>query len=215
MTIANMHTWFDILQDQYDTPYFTDDERDSFINDAALSYVLEFTTDSKLEGKELEDSIYSNASLAHIIQTVPVTAVASQLTYALIEAQLTTKMIVPLRIIPAAGTSTRPLKYTRFQDLDEELSNPLADHNETSATNNSGMYTVAAEGISLWPAADYATEAVTLTALRIPAETALGGPELVDMPDFTHRKIVAKALVKTGLVTDSQATALMDGVTAG
>jgi hypothetical protein len=39
MTIQQMHDWFDIVQDKYNTPYFISEEKDSFINRAQSQIV--------------------------------------------------------------------------------------------------------------------------------------------------------------------------------
>ena len=80
MTIENMHIWFDILQDKYNTIYFTVTERDHFINDAALDFVLEFLHEDKEGNKALEDTPYSNMCLKNVLKTVPVTAASALLT---------------------------------------------------------------------------------------------------------------------------------------
>ena len=41
MNIAEMHSWFDILQDKGDSPYFTTDEKTQFLNRAQTKFVNE------------------------------------------------------------------------------------------------------------------------------------------------------------------------------
>ena len=41
MNIAEMHSWFDILQDKGDSPYFTIDEKTQFLNRAQTKFVNE------------------------------------------------------------------------------------------------------------------------------------------------------------------------------
>ena len=41
MNIAEMHSWFDILQDKGDSPYFTTDEKTQFLNRAQMKFVNE------------------------------------------------------------------------------------------------------------------------------------------------------------------------------
>ena len=42
MTAAEMLTWFDILQDKFNTPYFTDAEKYNFLNDAQSNFVNDY-----------------------------------------------------------------------------------------------------------------------------------------------------------------------------
>ena len=41
MNIAEMHSWFDILQDKGNSPYFTTDEKTQFLNRAQTKFVNE------------------------------------------------------------------------------------------------------------------------------------------------------------------------------
>ena len=41
MNIQEMHSWFDILQDKGDSPYFTIDEKTQFLNRAQTKFVNE------------------------------------------------------------------------------------------------------------------------------------------------------------------------------
>ena len=41
MNIQEMHSWFDILQDKGDSPYFTVDEKTQFLNRAQTKFVNE------------------------------------------------------------------------------------------------------------------------------------------------------------------------------
>ncbi|KKN46951.1 hypothetical protein LCGC14_0667750 [marine sediment metagenome] len=213
MTIENMHIWFDILQDKYNTPYFTAAERDHFINDAALDFVLEFLHEDKDGNKGLEDTPYSNMALKNILLTVPVTAASALLTTAAISTAISAAdMIVPVKIRPQT-VNTRSAKFTRHQDIDEDLNNTLSD---LAASSPRASYVIQDDGIQIYPTTDYAVVVFDMVILVAPTDAVhSASTDLVDLPGFTHRKIVAKALVKTGLVTEDQAISLMDGVTAG
>ena len=41
MTIQEMYDWFDVLQDKYNTPYFLDEEKASFLEDAMWNIINE------------------------------------------------------------------------------------------------------------------------------------------------------------------------------
>ena len=252
-----MITWFDILQDKFDTPYFTDTEKYNFLNDAQLNYINRFLDLDKDGRVRLEESKVVNAALQPIIvsgtlATTTATAWSTSTAYTIgnrvlestvtyictvahtsgtfatdlssgywvvavnvsvSRAYVTTQLnIVPDIIIPLAfaTSSGAPIPFVRFNDVYTLVSSGSLK----APTTTLPVYTIDGAGYSFYPdpgASPYTN--MFCTILRMPVDiTASVNCELTE---FTHRKIVAMGMVKTGFVTESQSTALMNEGTDG
>lgn len=200
MLITEMRTWFDILQDKTGDPYFTDDEKDEFLEDAQWDIINEIIGDyqnSPIIGANKTIA----ATLAPLVDTVSITTAADgKATHALINAQstLADNPILILAINPASGG---PANFNNYNDIFKAEENTYKQ-----GTSTNPNYTLELNYAQLYPAEAY-------TGLKI---TSLHAPALInDLPVNLHRKQVAKAMTKTGLVTEDQALTLMEQTTNG
>ena len=67
MNIEEMHSWFDVLQDKGDSPYFTVDEKTQFLNRAMTKYVNSILNSVYLtSGKAPENNVIPYSSMESI-----------------------------------------------------------------------------------------------------------------------------------------------------
>jgi len=206
MTAIQMRDWFDILQDKYNTPYFTDAEKDEFINDAQWDYINEYLGDRET-APALGVNKTAVAAMATLIGTVDVAAGLTGLVpIATINTAIDTlfsssnnAMIIPLAVQPSA--TGKPATWHNHNDI-HKLEGNLYKAGTTAYPN----YTIDHLGVTLYPREVYAN--VFITVLKEPIT-------IDEMPASVHHKLIAKAMTKTGLVTENQAITLMEQTTNG
>ena len=234
MTAAQMETWFEILQDKYNEPSFEQTELSELLTDAQIDYVMEFVTPT--EGAplgKLEKTIYDSVALQPIIKKVTVTSSAGAfITNDAIETALDTLetltpdpiVILPLRVKPTTSGITKAARRVREMEIDEVLADTLSGTDEGWAnhleriepvyllTNDSSNNL----GIQLYPTATFASENIDVVILRMPIPIKIETTAVdCELPAFTHRKIVAKAMSATGIITEHDALLLMEQKTNG
>lgn len=187
MTIQEMYDWFDILQDKYNSPSFIDAEKDEFLEDSMWNIIN--TTIDNLEA--------DNASIERI-KTLVTPATASTSISGLLT--LTSDTSVALLSISLASTG-KPLKRLTYNQAQK-----AEDNTYKKGTAASPNFTTVVGGYQTLPALN----AVSLDYVYIAVPTAID-----DLPIAMHRKQVAGAMVKTGLVTEAEALTMMDKVTNG
>ena len=199
MIATEMREWFDILQDKYNTPYFTDDEKDEFLTDAQWDFINEYIGDNE-NPPQLGKNKSALAAIATLVETVAITtAIDGKATNTLINAQLSIgDIILPLALTPATGEAAHFLNHN---DIAKAEINTYK-----AGTATAPNYTLENGLAQLYPAQVYT--ALEVTALTEPAA-------ITDLPLHIHRKQVAKAMTKTGLVTESEALTMMERVTNG
>ena len=203
MTTQEMRDWFDILQDQYNTPDFTDSEKDEFLTDAQWDFINEYIGDHK-NAPQLEKNKSAVAAISTLIETVQITTLSDgRATHTLLNLETNGgDVIMPLAITPAGG---KPAHFMSHNDI-----GMAEDNTYKAGTSLKPNYTLEHGSTSrlaqLYPAEVY-------TALSV---VVLTEPENIDeLPVHVHRKQVAKAMTKTGLVTGDQALTMMEQVTNG
>jgi len=234
MDAAAMETWFEILQDKYNAPYFTQTELSELLTDAQIDYVMEFVTPT--EGAplgKLEKTIYDAVALQPLIKKVTVTASSGGfITNDSIETAVDTLetltpnpiVILPLRVRPKNTGITKAARRVREMEIDELLDDTLsgldagwANHKERIEavyllTNDSSNNL----GIQLEPSASFNAASTDVVVLRMPIPIQVQATAVdCELPDFTHRKIVAKAMSATGIITEHDALLLMEQKTNG
>lgn len=200
MTTQEMHDWFDLMADKYDSPYFTDDEKDIFINRAHIDYVNEmaFGRDMNGAGAVVQSAAEMAQDWEHILHPlIKKESLASNsggvITIADLETAIGGSLI---KILSINDSASLPVAFTRSNDKYRFEQNYFK---KTSATNK--RFTILDSFIHIIPAE---VHTYSIAALKQPAEIELGVTES-ELPAFTHNKIVAKALAYAGLGTENQA----------
>jgi hypothetical protein len=198
MTVDEMRDWFDILQDKNNAPYFTDPEKDEFIMDANWDYINEYIGDYENPSVMGRDKAAVNA-LRTLIMDVTETPTAGLIAEADLNGTLSETVVVPLAIVPP---DSKAAKFLNHSDIHKAENNIYKKGQEFQPN-----YTIASEGYQLYPTDVLYTDTVI---------TVLVEPTTIDaLPASIHHKIIAKAMTKTGLVTENQAITMMEQPTNG
>jgi hypothetical protein len=198
MTEAEMRDWFDILQDKNNAPYFTNPEKDEFIMDANWDYINEYIGDYENPSVMGRDKAAVNALRTLIMDTTALTPIAGLITELAVNNDLSETIIIPLAIVV---TGAKAAKFLNHSDI-HKAENNIYKKGQALQPN----YTIASEGYQMYPVSIVADTVVT----------ALVEPTTIDaLPASIHHKIIAKAMTKTGLVTENQAITMMEQPTNG
>lgn len=198
MTIAGMAQLFDILQDKYGSPYFTNAEKSLLLNRAQTEFVNSFLpTDG--DEKNIELSEDAMAQLDTLIYTLPYTTMNSSglVTKASIETAL--QAIVPGALLRRRlntgwvyGGKTKPVGFVRHNDWYKFVANyfkaPSLDNPKMNETATAYQFAPVNTSAKLY-----------FTVLKYPVVVDIDTAVDSDLPDHTHNKIVALALEFAGI----------------
>lgn len=203
MTIAGMGELFDILQDKYGSPYYTNAEKSLFLNRAQIEFVNAFLPPSG-EGLNIELSEDAAQQIDTLIYDLPYLNMNSSgiITKAAVAAALSTAsggglLWRRLNIGWVLGNKTVPVKYVRHNDWYEFKSNYF----KNPSTDNPKFYETAT---NYQFAPIYPNAKLYLTVLKYPKVVDIDTAVDSDLPDFTHNKIVALALEFAGIGSRDQ-----------
>ena len=218
MTISEMVTYFDTLQDKASSAYFSDAEKELFLNRAQIIFIEEMVNsdiDGKLnfyergnvETRSIENTLGSTDALAPLIvtdmenidgsNTRLATSSSGNLTKDDIDAAITqssSKSTGLMKVLAFAvddgDTYFKPTKYVRQNDLYKFLQNDFL-----IPTSSSPIWTNHRENFKFYPKE---VMNIVASAIRYP-EPMVVGTTGCELPDFTHDKIVSIALNEAGL----------------
>jgi len=186
MTVTQMRDWFGVLQANYDVDYFSDAEVEEFLQDAMMDIINE--TIILLE--ENEDSVMR-------IRTLVTAATAATDANGLLALPDSTSIAL---LSLSLSSGKRLQRYTN-----REISR-IEDNAYKAGTAANPNYTIVDGGYQTYPALN----AVSLDYVYIKQPTSVD-----DLPENMHKKQVSMAMVKTGLVTENQATTMIGAAAKG
>lgn len=204
MIIAQWADYFDILQDKYGSPYFTDTEKSLLFNRASVQFVAEFfpVIPGEINVELDRDTI---ATLAPLIYELPAITMSASgiITKAAIQAALVALVAGAVLwrevggIKATLGTEITAVNYTRHNDWAQFLNNSF----KTPTDSNPKVYETALDYRFL-PINTITN--MTFTVLKYPKTVLVDSVTPAnninsDLPDFTHDKILALALELAGI----------------
>lgn len=203
MTIIEMANYFDIMQDKFKSPYFTDTEKTLFLQRAHVDLVNNLlSSDEKLPNVELsQDTISKIATLiiplAYINMPSTGVVLKSSIQTALNTASSGAVLWRPLNIGWVLGNESHPVKYTRHNDWWEFKQNYF----KNPSTDNPKVYETAT-GYQFGPI--HTNAKLYFNVLKYPKKVVIDSVTPAnnvdsDLPDFTHDEIVALALEYAGI----------------
>lgn len=211
MTIAQWATYFDIIQDKYGSPYFTDAEKSLLFNRATVQYVQQFFDVRQPAELNIEFDRDSIASLSTLIYELPSITMSSTgiITKAQIQTALTgvlggALLWREIEIKATLGTSVNPVNYTRHNDWAQFLNNAF----KTPTNDNPKCYETALD-FRFLPVNQ--TTQIVFTVVKYPITVDITGAVSSDMPDYTHDKILAIALELAGIASRDEALIALKG----
>ena len=218
MTIQEMTEWFDIIQDKFDSPYFTDEEKELFLNrsqkDFINSYVKSMQGVSVIEYPHQFTEMFQTLIEADIPVAVDVDGA---IPLSSIEGQLSNNTGV-LHVMNVASASsgninTAPntyVKWVRHNDFYKFTRNVFKN-----PTLEAPVYTQSYKGINIKPSVF--SEPFKVTVLRNPQDMSIANDissEILDIYD-SHNRIVSIALDYAGVTSRDQALLQLKQVTNG
>lgn len=212
MTIAQMATYFDILQDKYGSPYFINTEKSLLINRAQVIFVKDLLPTEPNQIVNLEATQNTIMEITPIIVPLPNIVVPSTgiITYAALETALSGLISGAQfwRVLNIGYTTDninfKAVKYVRHNDWFAFQENFFKNPDDTNPKVNEYYL-----GFQILPININAN--LLFTVLKYPVNVDIDGGISSDLPDFTHDKIIAIALELAGIGTrDQMLNALVD-----
>lgn len=212
MNIVNMHSWFNILLDHYNEPYFIDTEIDEFINSGTMEFVNDIifkeyfpslgenekglqalnSMESVIQGSEiLQPLILSNLSVATASSYATRAAINTAIQAATGDAN--DKLMHVISVVYNDGDEDRLVRYVRHNDRARFNQNEFK-----KATLRNPIYSVVRNGLLIEPST---VSSVILSALKTPKLVSKADNISSDMPDFTHQRIMAYAVAMSGVAS--------------
>lgn len=205
MTIAEMALYFDILQDKFGSPYFTNTEKSLLLNRAQIIFVKEMLPTDK----DVDLNIETNADTVAVVSPliVPLTGISNpfsgSITKVALQANLTALIPDALywRVLAVGytvdGTNFKPLKPVRHNDW-----YAFAENEFKSPTDDNPKYRETYIDFQVLPNNTSAT--IYFTILKYPVVVDIDTNVSSDLPDSIHDKIVSIALELAGIGTRDQ-----------
>jgi hypothetical protein len=228
MTISEMHGWFDILQDKYNAPYFTDTEKDEFINRAQITFVNEVvysqmypTLQGGERGPQVLSAIESTLSGSEILKPLILEdlAVATAtpnwdlITNSAINTAVATAAnagdefmhIIALETAGSTFTSGRIVRFVRHNDYLRFKHNVFK-----KGTDSNPLWRLVRDGIKVSGESTLSSqEDFLISVIKTPTDVDIAGTDC-ELPDFAHDKVIAIALEFAGIATRDEALALIN-----
>lgn len=205
MTIQEAHDYLDLLLDKAESPYLTDDEKDSLISQACIEYVKRMLPSAENQGANLElDQInYNNLySLAHTTGSTNMSS-GGVVTVSAIQTLLNTAsgstepFMAILGVNWARSGSTYPVKWVRHNNWFSHLNNYFKQGSASAP-----KYKYDKTNFTFYPIDINAT--LTFSLLKQPKATNLAAGTTIELPEHTHKAIIE-------LAVDLAATSLREG----
>lgn len=199
MTITELVTYFELLQDKYGSPYFTTAEKELFLNQAQLNIIATYFP-KKGDSENIEKNantwmafnplFFSNATSMNgsgVITKADVeTAVSSAEGF-------TVTILRPLSIMWADADGVRPVSgpvrqnnWAKYQDNIFKIA--TEQDPKYYETNTSYVISPANTGVS-----------ITINGLRYPKSISVSGTQTAEIAPVYHSEIVARALEMAGV----------------
>ena len=217
MTVLEMHQWFDLIQDKVDEVYFTESEKDMFINraiqifinDVVNAFLLNPQTGQVVISSLLEDTLNAAEVLRPLmVLDMSVTADASGIiTVDAIDAAIKTatgEEDTFLHILNLANSNGIGLKYVRENDYYK-----FAVNDFKKATTTYPQYRISHKGIHVTP---IDSGGYKLSVIKEPVKVNFDAQISTDLPETTHDYIMAIALELAGLSSKDEALLQMRNV---
>lgn len=223
-----MHGWFDILQDKYNAPYFTDTEKDEFLNRAQINFVNDViytqmypTLQQGERGPQVLSAIESTLSGSEVIKPLILEDLAVNTQTpdwdVILNNNINTAVgaaanagdefmhILSLETNGSVFTAGRIVRFVRHNDYIRFKQNIFK-----APSNTNPIWRLVRDGIKVEGATTLSSqEDFLISVIKTPTDVAISGTDC-ELPDFTHDKIVAIALEFAGIATRDEALSLIN-----
>lgn len=221
MNINEMRSWFDVIQDKFNSPYFTDLEFEEFINQGQQNFVNEVfygqfapstaqaekggqvmnPTESTLQGLEsirplVISDLSMNSSITGLILDSEINDAVSALT-----GQSNQQYMHILSIILNDGGVSRIARFVRHNDYIKFNTNSFK-----KATSRAPLYRLSRFGVVLDPVG---VRNYNVSVIKKPISVSLESSIDCELPSEYHGLIVAYAIQLASVSSRDEALAIM------
>ena len=211
MNIREMHSWFNILLDHFNEPYFIDTEIDEFINAGTVEFVNDIifkeyfpSAQAQERGPQTLSSIESVIQGSEILQPllvpdVRVTAVSGIIDRGSIATEIESTIGEPgelmhiIHVVKLLNDEERMVRYVRHNDRPRFKQNVFK-----AATERNPIFNFSNLGIMVEPRDD---EDYLISLVKKPRKVSLETDVDSDLPSFTHQRIIAYAINMAGVAS--------------
>lgn len=210
-SIQDLHSWFNILLDHYNEPYFIDEEVDQLINAGATEFVNDIifkeffpSLGENEKGLQALNSMESVQQGLEVLQPLIIpdlsVAVSSNIaTTAAINSALQTatgdvndKSMHVISVTYNNGTEDRLVRFVRHNDRGRFKRNSFK-----APTERNPIFSVVRNGLLIEPN----VSPVKVTIVKEPRKVSIADNITLDLPDFVHQRVIAYALSLSGVAT--------------
>lgn len=214
MSIQEMHDWLDVLIDKYSAPYFTDDEKDLFINRAMHEYIHQLISPNvKSPERSVSLENFPERTTQWFNAIYPILQFNEQ-------AAVTTG-VISWPVINALATSSGKILYLGSVRDDSGNDVPLSRNNSTGRANRNDFkqptteykrYVLDDAGINILPS-NITGVNFSLSFIREPVDVDLTLGTNCELPTITHNKVTAIAAELMGVTTEQEALSIINQIT--
>lgn len=216
MTITEMISLFDIIQDKVDSPYFTGDEKeqlinsaqDKFLNEVIFQYLfppkrgggdlrLSSSLESNLMGSEALEPLFVldlqlSSDASGIVNRSDIKSAMNVVTGD------TTDYLAIMSIAKDLSSYTLPVKFVRSNDFEKFQRNEFK-----KATDSTPQYRIERDRLKFLPSgvADYLISVVKEPIRVVYDEVTPANNVDCEFPSFTHNTILSLALSEAGVAS--------------
>lgn len=194
-----MRSYFDLVQDKNNEPYFTQAEKYQFLNAAQMDFVNELIGGNDIENPSpLELDERSLRILEPLIESETGLSDSS----GLIAFSGLSETFLGLLAVDKGDTSE--VYFYKWKDWYKASKNSYLK----ASAGVRGLYTYVSTGLKVLPASQ---SDWIVTYIKTPVDIASGVD--CELPESTHYKIVAKALEKAGVATEAEGLPVIEELT--
>jgi hypothetical protein len=190
MTSTQMHSYFDLLVDKQGAPYFSEDNKDLFINMAQIEYIKQLLPSNEGGVVNVEFNHVVTSNIVTLLYEVGTTSMSAQgeVTKTAIQALLDTasSSTEPFMFVFNVSSDGKPVKYTKHNDWFE-----FADDTFKAGSAEEPRFKELATKFVFSPI--NASSLLKFTVLKQPKDIALGVTDS-EYPPHTHKNIVELAV---------------------
>ena len=208
MTSTEMSDLFDLIQDKKQAPYFTNEEKELFLQRAAIEFVNTLLPDNQGGEINLERDSVVFENIRPLVYSISTTMNGDgAVSMSAINAELVSDSHAgaePMYIMSVGykiGAEEYPVIFTRHNDFLRLNRNLFSKPTPTRP-----RYTLANNGLLVRPINEAA--AINITLLKYPIKIVIGSVDC-DLPEKTHTDIVATALQMAGIATRDEVMMLV------
>ena len=217
MNVVEMHEWFDLIQDKVDSIYYTEVEKDQFINRSIqlfINNVIHKFTEAQggplVISSNLEESLNASEVLRPLmLLDLPVTTDSNGvISVETIDTAIETESGETetfLHILSVADDTGKPISYVRENDHYKFEQNEFK-----KATDEYKQYRIGANGVYINPVEDGGN--YTISVIKAPKSVNYATLDSTDLPETVHDFIMTKALELAKLASQDEGLGQMSNI---